>query len=255
MSEKQTLENQSPSEGGNDDFTSSEEVQDLSANDEGLEGLPQEHQDDSLEEQRERSRLGRKVASFEQEISGLKQTISELTSMLATRQDGTRAMEQPIEDAPPVDYISTPEDLERYNQWKEAKMSRQRNEYANRYIHSVKSMSYINPDLHADIEAELFTNVDEYPTYSGHTDPVADAGRNYLKAENKLLKMKLVGGQAPQANVKGGVHQPTGLSTTSQVSQAQKPQVKLDPYAEKFLRALGEDTNSEWVQKSLARKE
>lgn len=203
-------------------------------------------------EHKERSNLGRRFTKAEQEINELKSQLARMSERLMTT-NAPSAMNQPVEETPPVDYITTPEDLEKYEAWKANKLERQRNQYANAYVHSIKTMSYMNPELHTDIENELLTNVNDYPTYSKHLDPASDARANYLKAENKILKQKLTGNQVPPPNVKGGANAPTGLSGTSRVNTPTKPVVKLDEFSSKFLKSLGESEDADWVQKAVAR--
>jgi hypothetical protein len=249
MSDEQTIENQSPPVGNDDVSTSEAQVDEVQQPTD----TPQQPEIDPLEEHKERSKLGRKMATVEQELSSMRQTIQQLSSMLQSRQ--TNALNTAADDAPPVEYITTPEDLEKYEAWKEAKMERQRSVYANNYIHTIKTLSYINPELHDDIVQELLTNVAEYPTYSRHANPADDAKRNYVIAENKLLKQRLAGDRPIVPNVRGDNSAPTGLSNTSRSNTPPKPTVQLDEYSSKFLKSLGETTESEWVQKSLSRKE
>jgi hypothetical protein len=254
---EETLGNQSPLE-GNDDIPSSAR--------EALGGVaadtpPQVEPDAPLDipeepdeptDIRERSKLGRKVSMFEQEITGLKQTISQLNTLLTQRDVFTdRAL--PSDDKSPVEYITTPEDLERYEAWRDEQRTRQRSAYANRYVHTIKNLTHFGSDMHAEIENELLTNVGEYPTYSKYGDPAGDAEKNYVRAENKLLKMKLAGSK-PQPNVRGGSPLPTGVSANTRVNAPSKASIKLDEYASKFLKNLGESEDSEWVQRSLGEK-
>lgn len=249
MSDEQTLESQSPAPGNDDKTTSEAQVEEVQQQTD----TPQPPVIDPLEEHKERSKLGRKMATVEQELSSMRQTISQLNNMLQSRQ--TNALNTAADDVPPVEYITTPEDLEKYESWKAAKMERQRSVYANNYIHTIKTLSYINPELHDDIEQELLTNVAEYPTHSKHANPADDAKRNYVIAENKLLKQRLAGERPIVPNVRGDNSAPTGLSNTSRSNTPPKPTVQLDDYSSKFLKSLGETTDSKWVQDSLSRKE
>ena len=206
-----------------------------------------------MTEQKERSTLGRRFTKAEQEINELRETVARLNARLMEAPSQNAAMNQPVSEKPPVDYITTPEDLEAYEAWKEAKAERQRNEYSNKYIHSIRTMSYINPDLHTEIEAELLTNVNDYPTYSKNADPVSDARTNYYKAESKIAKQKLAEVQVPRPNVRGGDNAPTGVSGTGRMTAPSKPIVKLDEFASKFVKSLGESESADWVQKAVSR--
>lgn len=218
---------------------------------------PQQKSSYTPEELKERTGLGRKVATFEQEVTKLRQDFNQLASMLAQRQEPymDRAMSQPVEEKPPVEYITTPDDLDKHLAWRATQDERKRNEYARRYVHTVKTMTYMNTEMHPEIEQELLTNVGEYPTHTKYGDPVFDAKENYLRAENKLLKQRLVSAQVPRPNVKGGTSVPAGVSATSRMNAAPKETVKLDEHASKFIRALGEAEDADWVQKSVGRKD
>jgi hypothetical protein len=233
----------------------SEEVREEAAAE--AESSPQAKPTYTPEEHRERTGLGRKVSQHEQEMAKLRQDFNQLASLLAQRQEPymDRAMSQPVEEKPPVEYITTPDDLEKHLAWRQAQEERKRNAYTQRYVHSVKTMTYMNSDMHQDIEKELLTNVGEYPTHTGHKDPVFDARENYLRAENKLLKQRLAGAQVPRPNVKGGTSVPAGVSATSRMNAATKETVRLDEHASRFIKALGESEDAEWVQKSVGRKD
>ena len=248
---EETLETQSPVK-GNDEISSS--AQEALGSNEAESS--QTESEEPLDDHKERSRLGRRFTKFEQEIEGLKQTIGNLTNTLNQRPDpyADRAIHQPMEDKPPVEYITTPEDLEKYEAWRSQRAEQQRSQYANKYVHGIKSMTYMS-DMHSEIENELLTNVGEYPTYSKFSDPMGDAQKNYMKAENKLLKQKLVGAQAPKPNVRGGSNTPAGVSATTRINAPTKSPTKLDEYASKFVRSLGESEDSDWVQKSVSRAE
>jgi hypothetical protein len=247
-----TLETQSPPKGNDEISSSAQEALGVETVDDTP---PQQDSDDTLDH-KERSRLGRRFTKFEQEIDGLKQTIQQMTSVINQRSDPyvDRAI-APDDDKPPVEYITTPQDLEAYEEWRGRQIEKKRNAYANRYVHGIKSMSYMNNEMHAEIENELLTNTNEYPTYTKFNDPIYDAKENYLRAENKLLKQKLVGAQVPKPNVRGGSNIPSGVSTTTRINATPKATVKLDEYASKFVRAMGESEDSDWVQKSVARNE
>lgn len=250
--ELQTQDSQSPLEGNDDVSASAQEA--LGVTDD----VAQVESDQIVEtpeqlEHKERSKLGRRISNFEQEISGLKQTIAQLSSTLMQKESYSQGAIGNVGDVPPVEYISTPEDLEKYEAWRAEKIGRQRNAYANAYVHTIKNLSYINPDLHTDIETELLTNVGEYPTYSNYSNPASDAQQNYVRAENKLLKQRLMANQTPKPNVRGGAAMATGISATSRMSVPAKQSIKLDDYASKFIRSLGETEEAEWVQKSVSR--
>lgn len=240
--EGQTPENTNPPEGNDGVSPSAQEA----LGEEQIGGdTPPQQESNSPSEQQERSRLGRRFTKFEQEMAEIKSQLANISSFTMQRA-------VPADDKPPVEYITTPEDIDKYTEWKNAKAARQRDAYASQYVQAVKSFNYMNTDLHAEIENELLTNVSDYPTYSRHQDPMGDARVNYMKAENKILKSRLT--TAPKPNVRGGNNAPTGISGGDRIVNPSKPVAQLDEYASKFVKSLGEDANAEWVQKAVSRK-
>ena len=252
---EQTLGTQSPEGLGNDEGSTSD-VLAQGTQDEGTQTNEPSQippTDASLEAQRERSGLGRKVASMEREFAGMRDTLSKIDSYLQN-QYSQPPTSVPSEERPPVEFITTPEDVERVIDWRDKRNRRMQDTFAQRYISSVKGLNYVNPDMHTEIEKELLTNVGEYPTYSNFKDPIGDAHQNYLKAENKLLKAKL-SGAVTRPNVRGGATQATGVTASTRVSAPPESSVKLDEYSSKFLSALGEKADADWVKESLGKKE
>lgn len=241
--EEQTPENTNPPVEGNDGVSPSA-IEALGEERIGGDTPPQP-ETDSPSDQQERSRLGRRFTKFEQEMADLK---NKLSAVLAMNQ---RAM-QPVEQETLPEYVTTPEDVDKVIEARERKLARQYEAYQDVYMKTVYSLSGLNTELHTEIENELFTNCDEYPTYSKRKDPAGDARVNYMKAENKLLKSRL--NTAPKPNVRGGNNAPTGLSGGDRVVNPPKPTIELDPYAKSFLKSLGEDASADWVQNSLGRK-
>ena len=241
--EGQTPENTNPPEGNDGVSPSAQEA--LGEEQIGSDTPPQQESHDPLDDQKERSRLGRRFTKFEQEMAEIKSQLANISNF--TMQRGV-----PQDEKPPVEYITTPEDIDKYQEWKNAKLARQRDIYASQYVQAVNSFGYMNPDLHKEIENELLTNVSDYPTYSKHQDPMGDARVNYMKAENKILKSRLT--STPKPNVRGGNNAPTGISGGDRIVNPSKPAVQLDEYSSKFLKSLGEDSSAEWVQKAVSRK-
>jgi hypothetical protein len=198
--------------------------------------------------QRERSRHGRELASLKDSIATLQQTVASITNQ-------TRAS-LPADDESPVKFITTPEELETYNAWKEKKMSAERKNYAREYVASVKSSSYLNPEFHAEIETELLDSTTQFGSHSNFKDAVYDAQTNYRIAESNVLKRKLAEAKGiTPPSTRGGQNPPTGVTVSSSDIAGSGKKVTLDEDAKRFLKGMGDDEDADWVKKSLSRKD
>ena len=210
-------------------------------------------------DQKERSRLGRRLSKFEQEFSELKTKMSvldKLDSFMSQQQQMQYRQPEPqrpvVDDEPLPEFITTPEDFEKYQTIRERRMERQNSQYANSYVGSIKQMSYVNPPMHGEIEQELLTNVSAYMKHTG--DPVKDASINYRIAEANVLKKRMMD-STPRPNIKGGTTIPTGVTSTTRMAAPPKVVDKLDDYAAKFIKAIGASEDDDWVQQSIKRKD
>ena len=198
--------------------------------------------------QKERTRFGREKSELQRKIDDLEGRISAITA--------TSANSVPISDEPPVQYISTPEELEKYNEWKNARDEKKRKAYAIQYVGAVKVLNYINPELHAEIENELLYSNTRYSSPSKFADPTEDALANYSKAEAAVLKRKLVEMKNRSGVIRGGTGQATGVTATSDnAGGTGKKIVALDEDAKKFVKAMGLAEDSDEVQNSVQRQD
>jgi len=197
--------------------------------------------------QKERSRFGREKSQLSKRIEELEGTLGRL-SAVTSKVD--------LSDKPPVEYITTPEDLEKYNAWKSTQDEKKRKAYANEYVGAVKRLSYLNPELHSDIESELLHSSTNYPSPSRLSDATYDAQMNYRMAEATVLKRQLAAFKAGKPLVKGGAGNPaTGITATSTNVKSGKKIVELDEVSKKFVAAMGEKEDSDFVQDSVQRQD
>jgi hypothetical protein len=196
--------------------------------------------------QKERSNRGREVSSLKQELQDLKQTIESLSANLSRT--------TPIhsdDDKPPIDYITTPEEHEIYDKWKADREAKRRKEYVNAYVRTAKSLSHINPELHSEIENELLNSTTKYDSYTNFQNAAQDAEINYRIAESIVLKKKLA--DVNTTNFKSQTGRSTGTTTGSDNKGTAKKAVELDEYSKRFLDAVGEKHDAEWVIDSANR--
>lgn len=231
-------------------------AQDASAPDEASEATAPETEpeaspetDPGVEEpvdNKERSRLGRRFTQLETEFKQQRETLARMEQMLASPHALPSA---PPEDEFDSDKILTVGEFEKYEQRKREKAERQQAEYRSVYIQTIKSLS-TDPEMHSEIEKELLTNVAEYPTHTGHKNPMHDARVNYRLARAAVIEKKFA---VTKPNVRGGNNAATGVTATTRTQAAPKKIVKLDEVTAKFARAMGHSEDSDFVQKSVTR--
>uniref|UniRef100_A0A6M3KZ82 Uncharacterized protein n=1 Tax=viral metagenome TaxID=1070528 RepID=A0A6M3KZ82_9ZZZZ len=184
------------------------------------------------EEHRERSRLGRKLAKVEEELLEQRKQTNELMELLRTQ------MPRKEEDKPNIpEYITTPQELEQYLEYRDQTKMKKQQEYHGLYRKTVFGFKVNdNAEIHAEILKEMDANFNTIPT----GNPIIDAELNYNKAARayyaKLAATKKVEKQIP---LKGGESEvPTGLSGTSRVNAKEAALPKLDSVAQEYVDYL-----------------
>uniref|UniRef100_A0A6M3JVU0 Uncharacterized protein n=1 Tax=viral metagenome TaxID=1070528 RepID=A0A6M3JVU0_9ZZZZ len=226
-----------------DDLTPSNEASETPAPE--PEASPEPDVDEPVDN-KERSRLGRRFTQLESEFGGIKDTLTRMEQMLAT----PHALPSVLpEDEYDSDKILTVGEFEKYERTKREKSERQQAMYRNTYVQTIKSLGD-DPDMHAEIEKELLTNVAEYPTHTGHQSPAHDAKVNYRLARAAVIEKKF---SVPKPNVRGGTNAATGVTATTRTQSPPKQVVKLDEATSKFAKAMGLAEDSDFVQQSVTR--
>jgi hypothetical protein len=240
-----TLDENTPSDEASDSSSSWED-----ALKEDGEGDKQTSKDtDEPLDNKERSRLGRRLSKFEEEFGNVKGTLSRLEQMLMMREQEVRqSVNQDLEEEEDLDRILTVRELRELRRKEEDRNQRIVSQYQNDYIKSVKSLYSEDPENHALIEKELLTNVQDYPTWSNRKDAKTDAVANYWKARSKVIETKF---KVSSPNVRGGDNKATGVTASNRQSESQRPKVKLDDVSEKFAKAMQMD--DEYIQGVFAK--
>mgnify|MGYP000654365590 CR=1 FL=1 len=199
----------------------------------------------------ERSQLGRKVGDNHRELTGqLEQMKRELDSF----KQGVQSVQPP---QPPEQLYNDDEEIPMtmgdLNKWYNNRVEhdrRQQNDDATRYESGYRdSFSELSRDLEPTeakkIENEMLANFNERHS----NDPTLDAERNFLRAENSLLRNKPP--EKPQANLRQG--KPTGGASGTTTAQRKAGAVKLDPIAAEFVNELKKSSgwSDEDVSKAL----
>jgi hypothetical protein len=205
----------------------------------------------------ERSRLGRKLADLERETISQKEMIAAQRESLARIEQLLYEREQrysydrnaPSQEDDDPDKILTVAEYEKREERKRRMQADAKNRYESGYVAGIKRM-YNAKDamLYAEIEQELFTNVNEYPTHTGYQDPFRDAAINFKLAKANVLERKY-SNPPVKPNVRGGTNPPTGFTSSTTTEAPQKAAPKLDEVASKFARAAGLD--DDFIRESL----
>jgi hypothetical protein len=235
----QTLEHQAPSKEAGDSSSSWDE--DVLNDGDGKEQVDSKDTGEPLDN-KERSRLGRRLSKFEEDFGSIKNQMTRLEQMLMEREQPRYAPPVQDEEEEDPDRILTLKDLKQL----QAKEQRQEQDrivrYQGDYIKTVKSLYTEDPDNHALIEKELLTNTADYPTWSNRKDAKADAIANYWKARAKVLEAKY---KTASPNVRGGNPSGAGVTTSTRQSTSEPKKEKLDDVAAKMAKAFGMEADYE----------
>jgi hypothetical protein len=210
----------------------------------------QESDEQPKKDNREPSALGRKVKVLEDSIGDVRSAMSRIESLLADRVYAPQSLsEQAVSELDDETPVYTAKDVLTVLKAEERKEQERRSKYAGRYLATVDSQI---DDMHDEVKRELLENKHLYPTYSDYTNPSADALANYYLAKSNILQGK-VSGSAP--NVRGKINRPMGVAATTRQTETHKAPKPLDEVSLKFIKALGEQPDAEWVQKSVSRED
>lgn len=185
------------------------------------------------EEHKERSRLGRKLAKVEEELLEQRKQTNELMELLRTQ-----FTPRPQEEKPDIpEYITTPQELEQYLDYREKQKFQKQQNYHQSYAKTVFGFKPNDPDIHAEILKEMDANFRAIPT----GEPAIDARINYSDAKAAYFaklnaSRKVNGKEVPLAG--GKLEVPTGLSGGSRVVTKEATPPKLDSVAQEYVDYL-----------------
>lgn len=198
-----------------------------------------------------KSSLGRKISTMEQDVITIKSELREVLDTLREKMSRAGVSSNINDDDEVPKYITTPDDLEKYNTIKAKRERKKRDSFAKDYFYFAdKYGDPSDPNLHEAVMKELSENSNAYPTYTDWENAEQDAYTNYKAAEVRVLKEKL---RNPRVTVKGESPAGTGTTAVSRTTPAKETTVELDDMSRKFLKAVNASTDDEWVKKSLSR--
>ena len=209
----------------------------------GVEGTVQkpEHTPE-IEEQLERTRLGRRVKKMESTLDEIKNYIQSLPSSPAPGAS-------PKENEPEIpEYVTTSADVDKVLDNRERKKIESQKTYERQYLKRLDTFSGDDGDLHKDIVEEMVKNQKFNQILTGNPD--IDARTNYAEAKAHLLSQKMskvrpnVGGKRSSVS--------TDLSISSQSDRSIPEDIQLDEVAAEFVKKVG--MSKESIQKTFARE-
>ena len=175
----------------------------------------------------ERSNLGRKVKKLEETLVEMNEALQELRSSKQTAS-------APQADLP--EYISTPDDVEKYLTVRERKQKEEQVQYQGVYAKTFRSVGKEDPDIYEEVFNEMFEHFNVVRTGS----PEIDAELNYAKAKASVLSKKSATPAKARANVKGGKTEvSTNLSVESRADDTPVADIQLDDFAKEFVTKTG----------------
>lgn len=205
--------------------------------------------DDDLDEQRDRSRIGRRMKRMESTIETLLQRLEsqeqqrQVREYFLTQQLAQARAQQASHDVPNAEeptYVSTDKDVERVLDERERRKAELSERYQNTFVATLNGLAGNNPKMHKAIVDELVQNFNRKVT----GNPQIDARLNYAEAKSsvmaKIAAQKTV--EKPKPNVAGNP-QPaaTGVSASATAQKGRSSDVwsKLDKEAAEYAKAVG----------------
>jgi hypothetical protein len=188
------------------------------------------------EDNAERSRLGRKVKYIEDSVSTMQQQMLErmeqLQNMMYYRTNSETPAPQEDEDSG----VYTRDDIRREIARIEAEKERATQSYNMAYTQAVSKLSSdLSEDEFAEIDQEFRANYN----FRHSNDPVADAERNWYKAERAILRKKMATPKKTMPLKTEKPSAPLGGAAPSKTTQKKTPAVKLDDATKDFIRRTG----------------
>jgi len=195
-------------------------------------------------DQRERSRLGRRLKRVEEglgKLDRLEQILQRMEYSAPRKDDKTSSSEYEIPEV-----ITTGEDVLKTIRIDREQARKAAEDYQSKYIKHIHSLESDDDPISEEVVKELFTFTSPFNMRRGDDDnpstwnPTADAEINYYKAKAAILASKHGKSDRPKANVRGEkVPVSADISTDLTMKERTQKEVKLDPYAQEYLNIVG----------------
>jgi len=229
-----------------------EETQEVEGTAGDIEGQEDDGIPDEPADNRERSRLGRRMKSLEDTLSNISSKLDTIGKP-ATEEQGFVApvqtvygddyLAQQIQSAKEQgiipDIITTPEDIIRTNNFVNSVNQHMQQRYAQGYLGEtsrLQTAGKVTDTLHDEIMAELKSTTSPFNTQ--HTgNPTIDARINYAEAKAAILAKQVA---TPKTVFKGkGAETATGVTASTRTDSKVDDMPTLDEKANEFIRLTG----------------
>ena len=237
----------------NVDVVETADADNIDVVDEQIDELQAEDIPDEPEDHGERSQLGRKVGDNYRELMGeLEQVKRELDSFKQGVQSvQPQAIQQDIPSFDPNEEIPHDMTWGQMEKWQDERDQRKRQleeqdmiRYESGYREKFSKLTQDIDEKEAEaIETEMLANFN----VRHYNDPTLDAERNFLRAENAVLRNRPP--EKPQTNLRQG--KPTGGKSGTTTAQRKAGAVKLDPIAAEFVAELKK--NNDWSDEDVSK--
>lgn len=202
------------------------------------EAKEEEKTPDEPDDNRERSNLGRRVKAMEDTVTTLANAVQQFV-------DNTNKPGEESGESDDVEYL-TKKDVESYFTQLRTKEANQLKEYDNTYLrHEVTLGMDLSEEEYEEVRQERMANFNVRHT----DDPRADAEKNFLLAQNAVLKNK-IGGKKPNPLKGKKPEAPLGGPSGSENEGKQEKSIILDDAAKEFVEKMG--MSEESVKKALS---
>jgi hypothetical protein len=194
------------------------------------------------EEQKERTKFGRRLATMEKTLEDRFAKFDE--NFLSINQILTKLSSPESRAYNPDADLITDEDRKRYRLLRDEEVKSQ-HAYESDYRKVIDKVKEKDAALHKEIYDEMFANFNMKP----FGNPEADARLNYAEAKASLMAKKNAEAEKKGIGRKGP---PTGLGIGSRMAAEGEEEVTLSPDAEAYVKTMGKD--KDFVKRALSAK-
>jgi hypothetical protein len=222
-----------------EDIEGQQQTEGVEGDEPSVKAETEEHIPEEPEDQRERSRLGRKVKYLSDAYEQLNQKLDQVMNLLVS--NTTQKKEETPEDLDPA----FAEEVLKVIQRTEMQRQQQQALYTQQYLNTIERLGLENdPETHDSILALMEKDTRFRQAHTGNAE--ADALLNYQSAMNAVLRQKLSQKSSPTK----GVNAQTGVAAAQRATAMPPKKVpKLSPYAARLKDAFG--LSDEMVSKAL----
>ena len=204
-------------------------------------------EEDEEPDQRERTRLGRRLKRMEEQFTQLMDKMDNLASSTKAAPYHPEETTTTGDDLP--EYVATGQDVVKVLSLYERKKARDQEQYEKGYVDNFRKMGNRDPDNFEEIFTEMQTNFNVKHT----GDPSVDSRINYAEAKAAVMSKKVAPTRTQKQVTKGERTQAsTDLSVSTRETARTQEMPQLDDFAKEFISKTGMKEDS--VKGALIRR-